>query len=78
MTASPTRDRWPGRTPGRHAPLRADAVPLAGLVLAAGAGRRFGAAPKQLADLRGIPVLEHAILAMCAVPALERIGTVDR
>jgi molybdenum cofactor cytidylyltransferase len=77
--SSPTArrdDRWPGREPGRHAPLRDDAVPLAGVVLAAGASRRFGDEPKQLADLHGIPVLEHAILSMCAVPALERIVVV--
>jgi molybdenum cofactor cytidylyltransferase len=44
---------------------------IAGLVLAAGAGRRFGA-PKQLAELDGRPLLEHALEAIAAVPALER------
>jgi len=73
VTAS---DRWPGREPGRHSPLRDDAVPLAGLVLAAGASTRFGDEPKQLADVHGIPLLEHAILSICAVPALERIVVV--
>jgi CTP:molybdopterin cytidylyltransferase MocA len=45
----------------------------AGLVLAAGAGTRFGGAIKQLAPLRGRPLLEHAVEAMLAVPALERV-----
>ena len=40
---------------------------ISGLVLAAGAGTRFGSA-KQLADLDGRPMLEHSILAMVASP----------
>ena len=44
----------------------------AGLILAAGAGRRFGGT-KQLADLRGRPLLEYAIEAMLAVPALDPV-----
>jgi molybdenum cofactor cytidylyltransferase len=40
---------------------------IGGLVLAAGAGTRFGST-KQLADLDGRPLLEHAILAMVAAP----------
>jgi molybdenum cofactor cytidylyltransferase len=40
---------------------------IGGLVLAAGAGARFGS-PKQLAELDGQPVLEHAIRAMTASP----------
>ena len=44
----------------------------AGLILAAGAGRRFGGT-KQLADLRGRPLLEHAIEHMLAVPALDPV-----
>jgi CTP:molybdopterin cytidylyltransferase MocA len=40
---------------------------IGGLVLAAGAGTRFGSA-KQLADLDGRPLLEHSILAMVASP----------
>jgi len=44
-----------------------------GLILAAGAGRRFGDATKQLADLRGRPLLAHALHAMVAVPGLERV-----
>lgn len=46
---------------------------VAGLVLAAGAARRFGA-PKQLAELDGRPLLEHALAAMAAVPALVRVA----
>jgi CTP:molybdopterin cytidylyltransferase MocA len=45
----------------------------AGLVLAAGAGRRFGG-PKQLAEVDGRPLLEHAVLAMRA--QLERVVVV--
>ncbi|MDA0184405.1 nucleotidyltransferase family protein [Solirubrobacter phytolaccae] len=44
-----------------------------GLILAAGAGRRFGDATKQLADLRGRPLLAHALEAMLAVDRLERV-----
>ena len=44
----------------------------AGLILAAGAGRRFGGT-KQLADLHGRPLLEHAIESMLAVPALDPV-----
>ena len=48
----------------------------AGLVLAAGGGTRFGTPPKQLADLGGRPLLEWAVEAQCAVPALERVVVV--
>jgi molybdenum cofactor cytidylyltransferase len=47
----------------------------AGLVLAAGEGRRFGG-PKQLAQVGGAPILERVVAAMRAVPALERIVVV--
>jgi CTP:molybdopterin cytidylyltransferase MocA len=40
---------------------------IGGLVLAAGAATRFGA-PKQLAELDGIPLLEHALRTMTAAP----------
>jgi len=40
---------------------------IAGLLLAAGAGSRFGR-PKQLADLDGRPLLEHAIAALAKSP----------
>jgi CTP:molybdopterin cytidylyltransferase MocA len=45
---------------------------IGGLVLAAGAGRRFGEA-KQLAEFEGRPLLEHALLAMTNAPS---VGTV--
>jgi CTP:molybdopterin cytidylyltransferase MocA len=40
---------------------------IGGLVLAAGAATRFGA-PKQLAELDGIPMLEHVLRTMTAAP----------
>jgi len=43
-------------------------------VLAAGAARRFGA-PKQLADLDGAPLLEHALRTMSAAP-VDRVVVV--
>lgn len=48
----------------------------AGLILAAGAGTRFGRSPKLLAELDGRPLLEHAIRAQCSVAELERIVVV--
>ena len=63
----------------------------AGLILAAGAGSRFhgdgrrgreaaeggrASSIKQLAELHGRPLLEHAIRAQQGVPALERIVVV--
>ena len=45
---------------------------IGGVVLAAGEGRRFGGA-KQLAELDGRPLLEHALNAMLAVPAIDRV-----
>jgi CTP:molybdopterin cytidylyltransferase MocA len=50
---------------------RGGSAAVGGLVLAAGAARRFGA-PKQLAPLDGRPLLEHALLAMAATRTLER------
>jgi molybdenum cofactor cytidylyltransferase len=47
---------------------------IAGVVLAAGAGRRFGG-PKQLAVLEGKPMLEHVLAAMEAAP-LDRVFVV--
>jgi molybdenum cofactor cytidylyltransferase len=48
---------------------------IAGLVLAAGGASRFGS-PKQLAELDGVPLLQHAIDAMLAVPSLDRVVVV--
>jgi molybdenum cofactor cytidylyltransferase len=46
-----------------------------GLVLAAGAARRFGA-PKQLAELDGVPLLQHAVDAMLAARGVDRVVVV--
>ena len=47
----------------------------AGLILAAGAGTRFGDETKQLAELRGKPLLQHAVDAMNAVlPCVVVLG----
>ena len=42
---------------------------IGGLILAAGEGRRFGGT-KQLAELRGRPLLEYAVESMLYVPAI--------
>ncbi len=47
-------------------------VAIAGLILAAGSGSRFGETPKLLAELDGVPLLQHTIRAQRAVPAIER------
>ncbi len=49
---------------------------IAAVVLAAGSGSRFGSGAKQLAELDGIPLLEHALRAVEAVPAIDRIVVV--
>ena len=49
---------------------------ICGLILAAGAGTRFGERSKLLAELEGRPLLEHAIAAQCGVRELERIAIV--
>jgi molybdenum cofactor cytidylyltransferase len=48
---------------------------IAGLVLAAGEGRRFGGA-KLAAELDGAALLDHAVAAMLGVPAIERVVVV--
>jgi len=53
----------------------ADRPRTAGIVLAAGGARRFGA-PKQLAPLDGRPLLAHAVAAACATAELERVVVV--
>jgi len=64
-----------GRRGGRPARLRAagsapssrkGGVRVAGLILAAGRGRRFGAGSKLLADVDGRPVLRHVVEAALA------------
>ncbi len=59
-----------GATPGNGSGV------TAGLILAAGAGTRFGAAPKLLAELDGRPLLEWAVRAQCAVAQLSRVVVV--
>jgi molybdenum cofactor cytidylyltransferase len=49
---------------------------ICGLILAAGAGTRFGEQPKLLAELDRRPLLDHAIAAQCAVPELDPIAVV--
>lgn len=49
---------------------------IAGLVLAAGGGSRFGVQPKLLAELDGRPLLEHALRAQSAVAELDQIVVV--
>jgi molybdenum cofactor cytidylyltransferase len=48
---------------------------VGGVVLAAGGSRRFGS-PKQLAELDGRPLLQHAVDAMIAVAAIDAIRVV--
>jgi molybdenum cofactor cytidylyltransferase len=50
-------------------------VRIGGLILAAGEGRRFGAT-KQLAELRGRPLLTYAVESMLAVPAVSPVVVV--
>jgi nicotine blue oxidoreductase len=52
-------------------PLDAEGA-LAGIVLAAGASKRFGA-PKQLARFRGRPLVEHPLRALAAAGLERRI-----
>ena len=52
------------------------AARTAGLVLAAGAGTRFGPDGKLLAKLDGRPVLEWSVAAPCGVGELSRVVVV--
>jgi molybdenum cofactor cytidylyltransferase len=63
------------RTSTAAAPAISAGAGVVGLVLAAGAARRFGS-PKQLALLDGRPLLEHALAAMAAATAVERVVVV--
>jgi molybdenum cofactor cytidylyltransferase len=49
---------------------------ICGLVLAAGAGTRFGDQPKQLAELEGRPLLEWAVRSQCDARILGRVVVV--
>lgn len=53
----PARARAAGSSPAQ----RKGGVKIPGLVLAAGRGKRFGAASKMLADVDGRPVLRHVV-----------------
>lgn len=48
---------------------------IGGIILAAGGSSRFGGR-KQLAELDGRPLVEHAVEALRAVPSLDRIVVV--
>ncbi len=48
---------------------------IGGVVLAAGGASRFGS-PKQLAELDGRPLLQHAIDAMLAAPSVDEVVVV--
>jgi molybdenum cofactor cytidylyltransferase len=48
---------------------------IAGVVLAAGGASRVGS-PKQLAELDGMPLLQHAVDAVLAVPAIDPVVVV--
>lgn len=50
-------------------------VPLTAVILAAGAGERFGG-PKQLAELDGRPLLTHAVGTALAHRAVDRVVVV--
>ena len=48
----------------------------AAILLAAGAGRRFGASAKQLTELEGRPLLQHALDALLALQDLDPVTVV--
>jgi molybdenum cofactor cytidylyltransferase/nicotine blue oxidoreductase len=49
---------------------------VGGVVLAAGAGTRFGEATKQLADLEGRPLLQHAVDAVAGADDVDPVFVV--
>ena len=49
---------------------------VAALILAAGAGTRYGPAPKLLAELDGQPLLDHVVVAARAARSVDRIVVV--
>ena len=55
--------------------MSSGAPAIGGIVLAAGGGTRFGAT-KQLAELRGRPLLTYAVEALLAVPAVRPVVVV--
>ena len=55
---------------------RARPAPLPALILAAGAGSRFGAEPKLLAELEGRPVVAHVVDAAAAARSVSRVVVV--
>jgi CTP:molybdopterin cytidylyltransferase MocA len=63
-----------GRLPASRPHPRARGL-IGGIVLAGGEGRRFGS-PKQLARLRGRPLIEWAVEAMLAAPAIDSVVVV--
>lgn len=68
---------WPPEPAGyTRFPLDPGPGLIAGLILAAGGGTRFGPEPKLLAEVDGRPLLEYAIRAQSGVPKLERIVVV--
>src|ERR1700744_6546648 len=67
LPSTPGQACWTPCDEGVSMPRPARRGVIAGVVLAAGAGRRFGA-PKQLADLGGRPMLERVLAAIAAAP----------
>ncbi|WP_329062103.1 nucleotidyltransferase family protein [Streptomyces sp. NBC_01429] len=78
MAAAPVTDAH--GEPAAHAP-GPSAPPVAGLLLAAGGGRRLGGRPKALLTHRGRPLVEHAARALreggCA-PVHVVLGAAER